>query len=117
VVPVERSGGFTRPQYLQYTTGSDKQRVQAIACPHARCRGLCDSAVLLPDVARSGYGVICSTCRRTPNITNSRWARVAFPADYSRPFTGPRGTAGSLRLTDQTHPAPAIRLFRVPRPR
>jgi len=114
VVPVERSGGFKRPQYLQYTPGSGKTRVQAIACPHRRCGGLCDLIVLLPEVARSGYGAICSTCRRAPNATDPRWARLAFPADYSQPFTGPNGTAGSLRLANQTRPARNIRPFQVP---
>jgi hypothetical protein len=117
VVPVERSGGFKRPQYLQYTPGSGKARVQAIPCPHDRCRGLCDLIVLLPEVARSGYGAICSTCRRAPNTTDPRWVRLAFPVDYCRPFTGRGGTVGSLRLADQTFPARAILPFHVPRQR
>lgn len=113
VVPCERVTGFTRPQYLQYTPGSGKQRVQAIACPHDRCRGLCDLVVLLPEVARSGYGVICSTCRRAPNIIDNRWARLVFPNAYTQPFTGPGGAAGSLRLAGQTFPARTILPFHV----
>jgi len=117
VVPVERAGGFKRPQYLQYTPGSSKARVQAIACPHQRCGGLCDLIVLLPEVARSGYGAICSTCRRAPNTTDPRWSRLAFPADYCQPFTGPSGTAGSLRLAGQTIASRTVRPYQVPRQR
>jgi hypothetical protein len=117
VAPCDRAGGFSRPRYLDYTPGSAKQRVQAITCPHARCLGLCDAIVLLPEVARSGYGVICSTCRRAPNTTDARWARLAFPADYTQPFTGPAGTTGSLRVADQTFPAPTVHPFRVTRRR
>ena len=117
VVPVERAGGFKRPRYLQYTLGSGKARVQAIACPHQRCGGLCDLIVLLPEVARSGYGAICSTCRRAPNTTDPRWSRLAFPADYCQPFTGPSGTAGSLRLAGQTIASRTVRPYQVPRQR
>ena len=42
--------------------------------------------------------VICSACRRAPSIIDNRWARLAFPTDYLRPFTGPGGaTLGRLR--------------------
>jgi hypothetical protein len=117
VVPAGRTAGFARPQYLDYTPGSAKQRVQAIVCPHGRCRGLCDVVVLLPEVARSGYGVICSTCRRAPNTAEARWSRLAFPDDYTQPFTGPTGTTGSLRLAGQTYPAATVHPFQVTRQR
>jgi len=82
VVPVPRSwGGFTRPRYLQYVEGSGKQRVQLIPCPHGRCRGKAGHVVMLPEVARSGFGVLCNICRRAPRKDDT-WAWIAFPPAY-----------------------------------
>jgi hypothetical protein len=67
VKPQKRAGGFTRPQYLTYANKA-KTHVKAIGCPHGRCRGrrFADHLALLPEVAASGYGVICGNCRRAP---------------------------------------------------
>lgn len=114
VMPPDRPGsGFTRPRYLEYVRESDKQRITAIACPHGRCRGLCDLVVLLPEVARSGYGVLCSTCRRAPNTSEPRWARLAFPIDYARRYTGRGGVSGSLRDQGQTFPVEEMSTYQI----
>jgi hypothetical protein len=104
VKPQKRSGGFTRPRYLTY---ADKARtkVKAIGCPHPPCRGRrhADHVVLLPEVAASGYGVICSRCRRAP-VESDAWAKRQFPREYLQHWTG-RGTGDGLRAAAQTIPA------------
>jgi hypothetical protein len=106
VVPTKRQGiSFDRPQYLAYADRR-KTRARIIACPHGCRRGRCDVVALLPEVAASGYGVLCSTCWRAPNTTDPKWATIVFPPAYGRPVTRvlPKG---SLRLAAQTVPAPA----------
>jgi hypothetical protein len=110
VVPTKRGGlGFDRPQHLSYADHR-KTRVQIIACPH-RCRhGRCDVVALLPEVAASGFGALCSTCWRAPNTADPKWATIVFPPAYGTPVTRvtPRG---SLRSAAQTVPAqPAVPL-------
>lgn len=100
VRPVQRSEGFSRPQYLRYVPGSQKSRVQLIPCPHGCRRASAAAVVLLPEVAASGFGVLCGTCRRAPSI-EAGWAQVAFPAAYLEPVTG-TGRGGSLREEAQT---------------
>ncbi|WP_395695265.1 hypothetical protein [Nocardioides sp.] len=101
VKPQKRSGGFTRPRYLTYTN-RHKTHVKAIGCPHDRCRGrrYADHVVLLPEVAASGYGVICRHCRRTPAVAEA-WSRTQYPKTYLDDFTG-RRTPGGLRAETQT---------------
>lgn len=53
-----------------------------IACPHRGCQGHAARVVLLPETSASGYGVICTTCRRMPNPTDPKWARIVFPPEY-----------------------------------
>ncbi len=61
-------------------------------------------------MSASGYGVICSTCWRLPNVDDPRWKTIVFPAIYGRPFNrvSPKG---SLRDQAQTvTAAPAVPL-------
>jgi hypothetical protein len=104
VKPQKRSGGFTRPRYLVYTN-RHKTHVKAIGCPHDRCRGrrYADHVVLLPEVAASGYGVICRHCRRAPAVADA-WPRTQYPKTYLDHFTG-RRTRGGLRAEAQTQRA------------
>jgi hypothetical protein len=101
VKPQKRVHGFQRPRFLQYADKA-KTRVKAIGCPHGGCRGRrhADHVVLLPEVAASGFGVICSFCRRTPS-TAARWSDVQFPSQYLSHVTG-FGGGGRLRTSDQT---------------
>lgn len=101
VVPQKRSGGFTRPRYLTYASAT-KTHVKAIGCPHGRCEGrrVADHVALLPEIAASGYGVICRHCRRTPAL-HEVWPQTQFPEGYLASFTN-RGTPGGLRLGPQT---------------
>ena len=107
VAPQHRPGGFTRPRYLRYLPGSHKTRVQLIPCPHGCRRSWATHAALLPEVAASGYAVLCSACRRVPTTADPKWARIAFTADYLTPITG-TGPGGSLRHQPQTRPTPPI---------
>ena len=97
--PNGRPAGFTRPRYLAYA--EDKQALQLIACPHDDCDGVCDVVVLLPEVAASGYGVLCSTCRRAPNI-DEKWPTVVFPPSYTASEFENVGGRGSLRKGSRT---------------
>lgn len=102
VQPQRRTTGFTRPQFLRYLPGSQRSRIQLIPCPHGCRRSWANHAALFPEVAASGYAVLCATCRRAPNTVESRWARIAFPMAYRTPYTG-TGRGGSLREQAQTH--------------
>jgi hypothetical protein len=117
VKPQQRTGGFTRPRYLQYADKA-KNKVKAIGCPHGRCRGRqhADHVVLLPEVAASGFGVICTTCRRAPN-TGVAWDLLQFPREYLGHWTN-AGAGGGLRVTRQSIPAanPLPLLVSVPNP-
>lgn len=101
VKPQKRSGGFTRPRYLTYTNKT-KTHVKANGCPHDSCRGrrYANHVVLLPEVAASGYAVICTHCRRTPALHDA-WPRTQFPSAYLGAWTN-RGPGGSLRDVAQT---------------
>lgn len=107
VKPRRRSAGFTRPQYLRYLPGSHKTRVQLIPCPHGCRRGWASRVALLPEVAASGYGVLCPTCRRAPSTADAIWAATAFLPAYLEPVTGRGGAPGSLRTESQTTPCAA----------
>ena len=101
VVPPQRSAGFTRPAFLRYAD-EGKSRVAPLVCPHKSCRGrrAVDHVVLLPEVAASGFGVICGGCRRAPASTGA-WSATQFPTTYLQSWTrtsGPR----SLRSARQT---------------
>ncbi|MGY1827594.1 hypothetical protein [Blastococcus sp. SYSU DS0541] len=112
VVPEDRekmNAGFTRPRYFEYVPGSDKQRIRVRPCPHRGCRGVADRVLLLPEVAASGWGVLCSTCWRAPVAaadvspqTASRWEQAVFPAGYDLFFTGQAGAKGSVRERTET---------------
>lgn len=103
VKPQKRAGGFTRPRYLAYANTA-KTHVKAIGCPHDRCKGrrFADHVVLLPEVAASGYGVICSHCRRTP-ATHDAWPSTQFPTTYLGSWTT-NSSGGSLRHEARTVP-------------
>ncbi len=105
VKPQRRSGGFTRPRYLAYANKA-KTHVKAIGCPHDRCKGrrFANHVVLLPEVAASGYAVICTHCRRTPAL-HDEWQRTQFPTTYLESWTA-SAAGGSLRHEAQTVPAP-----------
>jgi hypothetical protein len=105
VKPQARGHGFRRPQFLRYADKA-KTRVKAIGCPHGRCQGRhhADHVALLPEVAASGFGVICSSCRRAPNASD-QWSRLQYPLEYLGHFTR-RGLNGSLRHARQTVFAP-----------
>ncbi|GAA5117275.1 hypothetical protein GCM10023339_27770 [Alloalcanivorax gelatiniphagus] len=104
VKPQKRSGGFTRPVYLVYGDRA-KTHVKAIPCPHGPCRGRrhADHVLLLPEVAASGYGVICSHCRRTPTQHDS-WPTTQYPTTYLGRWTS-AGVDGSLRRGPRTIPS------------
>jgi hypothetical protein len=110
VVPTKRQGlSFDRPQYLAYADRR-KTRVRIIACPHGCRRGRCDVVALLPEVAASGYGVLCSTCWRPPNTVDLKWTAIVFPPAYAAPVTRV-AARGSLRSVAQTVlAAPAVPL-------
>lgn len=116
-VPEDRavSGlGFTRPRYLEYAPGSNKQNLRVKPCPHRGCPGVADRVLLLPEVAASGWAVLCSTCWRAPvtphtpgtgsaqQALQARWATAPFPRDYATYLTGRGGPAGSLRDRNET---------------
>ncbi len=105
VKPQGRSAGFTRPEFLEYADKA-KRKVKAIGCPHDRCKGrrFADHVALLPEVAASGYGIICRSCRRTPE-TGDDWSRTQFPMTYLSSWTN-RGSSGSLRQEGQTISGP-----------
>jgi len=116
VTPTDRetSGlGFTRPRYLEFVPGSNRERVWLRRCPHPRCHGIADRVLLLPEVAASCWGVLCSTCWRAPATVDpkagpgtaaeqGRWANIVFPAEYDNYISGQSGTGGSLRLRPET---------------
>lgn len=112
VLPEDREKmglGFTRPRYFEYVPGSNKQRVRVRPCPHRGCRGVADRVLLLPEVAASGWGVLCSTCWRAPVATADcvpgvvgRWEQAVFPAGYDVFLTGRAGAQGSLRDRAET---------------
>lgn len=101
VMPERRERGFTRPRFLAYADRA-RTRVKAIGCPHGRCRGRRQAThvVMLPEVAASGFGVLCAHCRRTPS-TEAAWPTVQFPRAYLQHWTS-RGPGGSLREGPQT---------------
>lgn len=101
VKPQRRSGGFTRPVYLVYANQA-KTDVKAVPCPHGRCRGRrhADHVTLLPEVAASGYGVICSHCRRTP-AQHDNWPATQYPTTYLGRWTS-AGVGGNLRQGPRT---------------
>jgi hypothetical protein len=101
--------GFTRPRYFEYVPGSDKQRMRVRPCPHRGCRGVADRVLLLPEVAASGWGVLCSACWRAPVAASdespevaSRWQQAVFPSGYDLHITGRAGAMGSLRDAPET---------------
>lgn len=97
VKPAQRTSGFIRPTYIAYSS-KKRSRVRLISCPHADCRrGRADVPVLLPEVADSGFGVLCSKCRRAPNITDAKWAHIVFPPSYVEHLWTGSGRKGSLR--------------------
>lgn len=93
-------GGFTRPRYLE-RAGSSGQRVRAIGCPHEDCAtsAVASHVVLLPEVAASGFGVLCPRCRRAPR-PEPRWSQMIFPDEYLTSWTT-RGEGG-LREQSKT---------------
>ena len=76
--PRARKYGFVRPTYIEYTS-PQKDRVRALTCPHDQNHAT--HVALLPEVAASGYGVLCRTCRRVPTA-DPHWADCVFPPQY-----------------------------------
>jgi hypothetical protein len=111
VKPQHRSGGFTRPAFLKFADEA-KTHVKVIGCPHGKCKGrrYAEHVVLLPEVAASGFGVICRSCRRTPALSDA-WPLTQFPTEYLQHWTK-RGPGGSLREASQTVPVDAPELPR-----
>jgi|GEM_PF-2698015 len=101
VAPQRRSAGFTRPVFLRYADPG-KTRVAAIACPHKPCKGRrpADHVVLLPEVAASGFGVICGHCRRVPTSAD-QWPVTQYPPAYLESWTR-TSAVKSLRDARQT---------------
>ncbi|MBZ5735639.1 hypothetical protein K8Z61_14180 [Nocardioides sp. TRM66260-LWL] len=85
VVPRTRKAGFRRPRYLEYADAA-KSRMRPVRCPHEDCDGYATHAVLLPEVAASGYAVICADCRRAPNLDGD-WPSITFPRAYLGRFS------------------------------
>ena len=102
--PYDRNG-FTRPRFLELHP-DDPARLRALTCTHCRRgqRPPADHVVLLPEVARSGFGVLC-VCGRPPvartDLAHAYWRMFAFPPAYtSALFT--RIVRSSLRDEPQT---------------
>lgn len=115
--PYDRNG-FTRPRFLDLHP-RDPARLRVITCTHCRRgqRPPADQVVLLPEVAASGFGVLCS-CGRAPVPRTDpgflRWRRISFPVEYTRTlFT--RVARSSLRDKPQTGPAGDILPLMSPR--
>lgn len=100
--PYDRSG-FTRPRFLELHP-ADLTRLRVLTCTHCRRgqRPPADRVVLLPEVARSGFGVLCACGRApVPRTDAAYWRRIAFPPAYtSTLFT--RVARSSLRDEPQT---------------
>ena len=75
--------------------------VPAWPVPRSSLRRPC---LLLPEVAASGYGVICSHCRRTP-AEDGAWPVTQYPATYLGRWTS-AGGSGSLREAPRTISSP-----------
>lgn len=101
--PYDRVAGFTRPRFFEFVPGSDASRIRLVRCPHRRCRGTASHVVLLPEVAASGFAVICTTCRRAPSL-EAPWPSIAYPAPYLTHYTRAPEGDGPLRVTRQTVP-------------
>lgn len=78
VVPRTRKAGFRRPRFLEYAD-SARTRVRPIHCPHDRQPATHVS--LLPEVAISGVGILCTRCRRVP-IDEPTWKARLYPKEY-----------------------------------
>ncbi|MEV4274927.1 hypothetical protein [Actinoplanes xinjiangensis] len=116
VAPAHRYGvSFDRPIYLTYAD-AEKTQIEIIRCPHDCPSGRCDVVALLPEVAASGFGVICSSCWRTPNIADPKWAKIVFPSSYGTPVTRV-AEAGPLRIAPQTIFSPAVTPMAILPPR
>jgi len=104
--PYDRNG-FTRPRFLELHP-TDPARLRVITCTHCRTpRPPAGRVVLLPEVARSEYGVLCA-CGRPPVPRTDEaypyWHRFALPPVYvSTLFT--RIARSSLRAEPQSGPA------------
>ena len=102
--PRDRSGGPTRPRYLELHP-NNSSRLRPITCTHcSRQSSPANRVVLLPEVAASGYGVLCA-CGRAPvprsDAAFERWHRIAFPAVYTSTLYT-RIARSSLRDEPQT---------------
>lgn len=106
--PRVRDNNVPRPQFLDWGDHT-KASVALIVCPHRSCGGYASRAVLLPEVAASGYGGICVKCRRVPNASDPKWSRIIFPPHYidrlwSTTGRRPRPVVG--RTSEVSPPAP-----------
>ena len=107
--PYPRDGGFARPAFVEFADAA-QTRVRRVRCPHRGCRKAgrhADAVVMLPEVAASGFALLCDHCLRAPGA-DEKWAGIAFPGTYlAEPHTR-NGERGSLRERPQTVPAPAV---------
>ena len=105
VAPKGRSGGFQRPRFFEYVAGHGNSRVRLIACPPGRCQGRASHICVLPEVAVSGFGVLCVQCRRAPQL-DGPWVTLAFtPAAYLGCYSASGAEVG-LRAARQTVQVP-----------
>lgn len=96
--PRARKYGFIRPRFLEYT-GHQKDRVRLLTCPHDG--EAADHVAFFLEVAASGYGVLCRTCRRTPN-SSEEWTRRSFPEWYVVTSWTHVGGKGSIMESPRT---------------
>lgn len=90
--PRARKSGFVRPIYAEYTSPK-KDRVRCLICPHDQDPAT--HVVLLPEVAASGFGVLCRHCRRVPTA-DPMWANAVFPEQYVASSWTRRSGKGSI---------------------
>lgn len=76
--PRHRNAGFKRPGYLEYTSHT-KDRVRHLTCPQDGTAAT--HVALFPEVAASGFGVLCPKCRRAPTLQGP-WPQRVFPEQY-----------------------------------
>jgi hypothetical protein len=90
--PRARHCGFIRPVYLEYTS-PQKDRVRTLICPHDGKPAA--HVALFPEVAVSGYGVLCRDCKRVPSA-DPAWVDCVYPDQYVSSSWTRRAGRGSI---------------------
>ena len=90
--PRARHYGFIRPVYLEYTSPR-KDRVRTLICPHDGKPAA--HVALFPEVAVSGYGVLCRHCKRVPSA-DPAWVDCVYPDQYVSSSWTRRAGRGSI---------------------